>query len=327
MTHHDPCFYVTGGAGAVAIAILLLFAWRKQGRPMRLAERLPVSPAGQVQEGMVQVVGRTSGSLTEKSYFLGLNCHVTQTKIERYQDNQSKSKWITVWDEKHAVPFYVEDASGRIHCDPEKAQYQLLPDLEFTTGERWQPTDSQRTMLSDLRWSEAGIEQRLRDLYFDIERMRHNLPDTPPWMVQAALAGHKKLARALEDPVIYQQALAAGYSINVNEATAELEARQYERLFEVTQTVRKSRLRVTESNILPGDAVHIIGPALNSPPGGNWADAICIRKEYPNDTFLIGEGSPEQVRLALRKEARWSLLAGLGLITVGALMLADCILH
>lgn len=329
MVHHDPCYYLPGGIGAVVIGGLLAYASRKERYPLRLAARLESSPIGQLQEGMVQVAGRAVGTASIPSAVLGLNCLLTRTKLEAYDGSQSKNKWSTVVDQAKSVPFCIEDASGQVWVDPEGAKLELVPDLEFTTGERWTPSP----MLEQLRWSQPGLEARLRDVYIEQQLRRNGLENMPEWVRQMAMAGQSNLAKAMEDPQFQERLRERGVELPFENLAHEMEVKQAERQAKMAATLaqqaRQRTLRVTESNLLPGDPVYVIGPAFNSTPGSTPGSGaitpLIIRKGYPTDTFIISEGAPQQVQQRIRKESRKTMWMALGLIAVGLWMSLDCL--
>ena len=307
MSNHNslPC-----GVVSLALSLLSYYLSRRVLYPIKLAQRTPVSPVGQVQEGMVQVVGRAVGEPSKRSYLLGLNCLATHTKMESYDSKRSKDKWMTEWQAVESVPFFVEDGSGRIYVDTAGAAFQLVPDVELTTGERWCPTPRQRAELSALQWNRDGLEARMHDLYFDNLLLRSGLSDLPGWMRRAAVAGHGSLAKAQTDPVLHQQALVEGYREPISEAEREEIEKRYTKTRDIALDVRRHQLRITEQNLLPGDAVYVLGSAVESPRDGQGAHPITIRKVHPSDTFVIGEGTPDEVHARIRKESRyWVLMA------------------
>ena len=314
--------HLTGGILSMGLSLFFLWASRRVRYPTRLAMRTPLTPSGNVQEGMAHVAGQAAGVPGQNSHILGLNCLVTYTKIEVYYKHARRKKWQTEFEVQKSVPFFVEDASGRIYVDPSKAEFELDPDVELKTRAWWwRFPEKQRARLAQLKWTSEGVEARVKDLLYDQLLVKYALGDLPGWMKRAAQAGHKKLSRALDDPAFHQQAMAEGYvPPSTDDAREKLEKR-YKDAYQTAQSVRRVKARMTEQNLLPGDPVYVLGPAFNAPPGGNWAYPTMIRKEHPSDTFLVGEGAPAEVHARIRKKSREQLLIALAFFAAGMILL------
>ena len=155
-SHMAGCDDITGGVGSIAMGVLLLYLWKKDGRATELAARLPVTPAAQVQEGMVQVVGRAAGEPAVSAYLSGRPCFVSHCKLEYLPDHQSDPEWTTEMEEKQAAPFYLEDDSGRVLVDPEKAEFQFPGGGEWLTSKK----PSSRAQAPGT----VNMESRMRDV-------------------------------------------------------------------------------------------------------------------------------------------------------------------
>jgi hypothetical protein len=310
-----------GSAISFGLSLLLFYFSRRMLYPIKLARRVPLTLTSQAREGMVQVAGRAMGKAGEKSYVLGLNCLVTHTKFEVYYKNRKKDRWQTEFDSTRSAPFYVEDASGLLCVDPNKAAFELEPDLKMNLGRWWRGPESPRPELAALQWTKAGLVARVREKYFDVMTMKYGPNNLPDWMKRGALKGHRKLSRALEDPEILQQALAVGYQEPATAAEREKIEELYKRGYQTAKNARKARFRVTEQNLLPGHAVYVLGPAFDAPEMGEGAHPLMIRKEHPDDTFVIGEGTVDEVHARIRKESRRWVLIGLAFLAAAAILL------
>ncbi|MSO20281.1 MAG: hypothetical protein EXQ56_07405 [Acidobacteria bacterium] len=323
------CEGLTGGAIFLVFAAALFYVSRKERYPAKLASRLAVTPVAQIQEGMVQVAGRAVGAATVKSAVLGLNCLVTRSFVEVYNEKQSEQDWETELRDQQSVPFFVEDASGRVWVVPEKAEFQLLSDLTLTTGEKWNPPESQRDFLSSLSWTGEGLEARIRDLHYELALKRTGLESLPGWMREGVQTGHERLATIINDPVLREKMRQNGIEPHIDPGTAQPQITEAEqrlrRAREIAKNVGKDKLRVTEESLLPGDPVYVIGPAFESPPGSQWAYPIVIRKEHPDDTFLIGEGTPDQVHGRVRKKSHKTAKMALVCLAISVVLILSCV--
>lgn len=103
-------------------------------RNKRLIENTPTSKCRSVAMGFVEVAGRATGEQTIPSLIGGLPCYCSQILIERYEKRGKHSRWVKVREEKLGVPFFLEDATGRVRVDPTGAELDIPAELEYGTG-------------------------------------------------------------------------------------------------------------------------------------------------------------------------------------------------
>lgn len=103
-------------------------------RNKRLIENTPTSKCRSVAMGFVEVAGRATGEQTIPSLIGRLPCYCTHILIERYQKRGKSSRWVKVHEEKQGIPFFLEDATGRVKVDPTGAELDVPPELEHSEG-------------------------------------------------------------------------------------------------------------------------------------------------------------------------------------------------
>jgi hypothetical protein len=86
----------------------------------------------------------------------------------------------------------------------------------------------------------------------------------------------------------------------------------------------RKKLRFTEKNLMPGDAVTVVGPAYLAPPGDSSGEPIRIHRVHPADPFVIGDGTAEEIVVRMRKQIRLWRLVGIGFVAVGVAMIVSC---
>ena len=186
----------------------------------------------------------------------------------------------------------MEDATGKVWLDPTDAEFHLLPDAEYSTEKR-QPSREVRERLEKLGLSPEQLEQRLRDFYEQHVRTQRGLP---------------------------RQGEANPIGLNP-EAAERIEKAGWL----LAEEAKKEKLRFSEKNLLPGDPVYVMGPAYAVPDAEQSAIPVKIQKVHPDDPFLVGEGSPEEVRKRLRQSALQTGALGAALAVGGLALVVSCV--
>ncbi|HWP84080.1 MAG TPA: GIDE domain-containing protein [Terriglobia bacterium] len=156
------CESVTAGGLLLGVGLLLLLRSSHESHQARLLAKLPVSPCGRVREGLVLASGRAVSSASLSSLVLGLPCIISECTLEAYWGPGRKEGWKAVARSREAVPFYIEDATGRTWVDPADAEWWLLPDVEYSAGKRWKPTAGHLVKFGGTELTAELLEQRAR---------------------------------------------------------------------------------------------------------------------------------------------------------------------
>lgn len=105
-------------------------------RRKRLIENIPTSTVRSLAMGLVELSGRAQfkgDPLT--SPLTGNSCVYYQYRIERYRRSRKSGSWVTIArGDSVAVPFYLQDDTGRVLIDPRGAEIILPVDFLFETG-------------------------------------------------------------------------------------------------------------------------------------------------------------------------------------------------
>ncbi len=124
---------ITWAFAGVGFGVYSFFRGFRVLRNKRLIENTPTSKCRSVAMGMVEVAGRATGELTVPSLIGKLPCYCSQIKIERYEKRGKNSRWVTVCEDTQGIPFFLEDATGRVKVDPEDAELDIPAELEYGT--------------------------------------------------------------------------------------------------------------------------------------------------------------------------------------------------
>ncbi len=117
---------ILGWVGVVLGALVWLRGMRILRR-QKLVENTPTSKCNAVAAGLVEVEGKATGGRLTYSPVVGLPCYCSRLLIERREGNS----WLPSHKEDVAIPFDVEDDSGRMRVDPAGAELDLHEDAQF----------------------------------------------------------------------------------------------------------------------------------------------------------------------------------------------------
>ncbi len=128
MSDDRDILYAAIGAGFGAWAFFKGFQIL---RNKRLVENTPTSKCRSVALGLAEVQGKATGDTWFTSPLAEVRCYCTQLKIERYEKRGKSSSWVTVHERQQMIPFFVQDETGRVRVNPQGAELDLSPDLEY----------------------------------------------------------------------------------------------------------------------------------------------------------------------------------------------------
>ncbi|MBI3935136.1 MAG: hypothetical protein HY316_10635 [Acidobacteria bacterium] len=110
------------------------------------------------------------------------------------------------------------------------------------------------------------------------------------------------------------------------EITAEMLEQRVRRYYQqrTASEAHKKKLRFTEKNLMAGDPVTVIGPAYATPGAQPGTTEIKFHKVHPDDSFVIGDGPPQEIAARMQKQVLWMRWAGIGFAAVGVAMVLSC---
>ena len=135
----------------VAGAAIMLGAWyfseaQKIKRALRAAEHVPI--ANYPHGGIKRVIGVLSVEGDMLSAPLsGRQCAAWEVVVEEQRSSGKSTSWYTIVRQVEAVPFLVEDETGRAHVDPSGAQLVVTADRHSRSGTFDDPTPEERAFL------------------------------------------------------------------------------------------------------------------------------------------------------------------------------------
>jgi hypothetical protein len=111
------------------VAFFMGFKWLRFKR--RILDT-PFSKMGSASIGLVEVSGRASGPRTIPAGLTGADCFYYRAMAWQRVQSGNRTSWQAVADESMAVPFFVEDSTGKLHVRPEGAEMEVLQTLNQT---------------------------------------------------------------------------------------------------------------------------------------------------------------------------------------------------
>jgi LemA protein len=99
----------------------------------RLLDCTPVSRCRSVALGPVVVSGKVTGLHPIPSLIAHLPSFISRVVVEQYRKSGKSSEWRTVHKRELRMPFYVDDGSGLIKVEPQKAVLWLEQDVQYSS--------------------------------------------------------------------------------------------------------------------------------------------------------------------------------------------------
>src|SRR5271157_4830352 len=125
-------FAATGGhispvipiALVVVGLILFIFGFFKY-REYRVLADTPQIPIRSVSMGLSHVAGTSTGGQPLTSPLTQVPCFYYEVKVEKKVKKDDQETWEETGTERAEVPFYLQDETGKVLVNPERAEYNL----------------------------------------------------------------------------------------------------------------------------------------------------------------------------------------------------------
>jgi hypothetical protein len=91
----------------------------------RLILNTPFSKIRSASIGLVEVSGNPTGPQTISSAITGEPCFYYRAQAWQWDDSANDKKWQQVLDETLSVPFYLEDSTGKVLVNPQRAELDV----------------------------------------------------------------------------------------------------------------------------------------------------------------------------------------------------------
>jgi Ca2+/Na+ antiporter len=295
-------FAATGGhispiipiALVVVGLILFIFGFVKY-REYRVLADTPQIPIRSVSMGLSHVAGTSTGGQPLTSPLTQVPCYYYEVRVEKKvkRDNQE------TWEESHRaraeVPFYVQDETGYILVNPERAEYNL-PQAFY--GELRPPA------LLSIGYATRKVDPSLGVAAPTDDHLRAYLNGSFT-QARAALQGSNIPGAKMMDKglAVAQKMQMLGVSIGADGISMDFGNHAY---------------RFTEYCLPAGRLTHVLGTCTENPNPADENDRNLIKKGENEKTYLISTKSEKKLENSLRLQAFVMIFLGAVLILGGA---------
>ncbi len=288
------------------MGFILFFLGFRTYRKYRILADTPVIPVRSVPMGLVHVSGKSTGDTMLTSPLTKVPCYYYHVQIEREEEksgDQGGKEWRTIGNDKAEVPFYLEDATGKILVNPQQAEYdvprsfqgELRPKALLSIGHAPRKVDESLGV-------PPPTDDQLRDyLSGQFGRAREVLKS-------ANVPGAKVMDKALG---VAEKMQALGVSIGMGGISMDFGNHPY---------------RFTEHVLVAGRACNIMGTCAENPAPADERDRNLIKKGENEKTFLITTKTEKQMEKSLRLQS-WILVLLGGALIIGGGALALHMAH
>jgi len=282
------------GIMALVGVILFVVGFFKY-REYRVLADTPRIPIRGVSMGLSHVAGTTTGGQPLISPLTQVPCYYYEVKVEKQVKKDNQESWEETHHERAEVPFYLQDDTGKILVNPEKAEYNL-PTAFW--GEL-RPV----TMLS------IGRAPRKVDASLGVpaptdDRLRGYMNGTYSQMRAAVQGSNVPGAKVLDKGLAVAQKMEMlGVSVGAGG---------------ISMDFGNSTYRFTEFCLPAGRTTNVLGTCTENPSAADETDRNLIKKGENEKTYLISTKSEEKLESSLRWQAILLVLIGVAAIVGGA---------
>ncbi len=170
---------LTGATALTLIGTVMTLVEFRRMYKHRLLSDTPASTVRAAAAGFVEVGGRVVPVHTVRSPLAGLKCVYCAWTIDRYtSDVDSGYRWDTIDGDEIVMPFFVKDATGRIHMQPIGAKFDISASVTWHHPKKYSTHyDAVRGIF--LLWKE-GRSPRVDPAKIGVRRERSALDEGSP---------------------------------------------------------------------------------------------------------------------------------------------------
>jgi hypothetical protein len=279
---------------AVVGAILFIFGFVKY-REYRVLADTPQVPIRSVSMGLSHVAGTSTGGQPLTSPLTQIPCYYYEVRVERKVKKDNQETWEETHRERAEVPFYLQDETGYILVNPERAEYNLP---QAFWGELRPPA------LLSFGNAPRKVDPSLGVAPPTDEHLRGYL-NGQFTQARAALKGSNMPgAKVLDVGLgVAQKMQMLGVSIGADGISMDFGNHAY---------------RFTEFCLPAGKPTHVLGTCTENPNPANENDRNLIKRGENEKTYLISTKSEQKLENSLRLQAFAMIFIGALLILGGA---------
>ena len=286
----DPIIYSTIGFGA---GIYLFFKGFREFRKYRLMADTPVIPIRSMAMGLVEIYGTARGGVQVVSPVSHTACYWYKVEIEKEtKDSKGRKSWSNYATDINGVPFDLEDATGRVRVNPQKAELDLRQQCKV---ERYGDTYTERVGAGTAVLHFAGVTRAAPD---DAARATVESQDLAPGEARQEMENLRRQMR-LE-----------------RRAQQTSGSKVFSFLRRISTGGGTGHFRLTEYCVIPGLQYHISGTCAENPNPQDEGDRNIVQKGENEPTFHISWRTEEEVEKYLRRRSMKFIFGGAALSVV-----------
>ncbi len=291
--HLSPLFSVI----LIVVGIILFIFGFVKYREYRVLADTPQVPIRSVSMGLSHVAGTTTGGQPLVSPLTQVPCYYFEVRVETKVKKDNQETWEETHRERAEVPFYVQDDTGYILVNPERAEYNVPQSF---WGELRPPA------LLSFGQAPRKVDPSLGVAPPTDEHLRGYLNGQFSQMRTAVQGSNIPGAKVLDTGLaIAQKMQMLGISLGGDGISMDFGNRPY---------------RFTEYCLPAGRPTHVLGTCTENPNPSNQDDRNLIKKGENEKTYLISTKSEEKLEKSLRLQAFLMIFIGAAMILGGAAM-------
>ena len=109
----------------VVVGVILFLVGFFKYREYRILADTPQIPIRSVSMGLSHVAGTSTGGQPLTSPLTQVPCYYYEVRVEKKVKKDNQETWEETHRERAEVPFYLQDETGKILVNPQKAEYNL----------------------------------------------------------------------------------------------------------------------------------------------------------------------------------------------------------
>jgi len=279
----------------VVVGIVLLVAGFRKYRAHRLLADTPQVPIRSVSMGLSHVAGTSTGGKPLVSPLTQVPCYYFEVRVEKQVKQNNEENWEETHRERAEVPFYLQDETGSILVNPEKAEYNLP---QAFCGELRPPA------LLSFGSAPRKVDPSLGVPAPTDDHLRAYLSGGYNQARAALQASNIPGAKVMDKGLgVAQKMEMLGVSIGSGGISMDFGSRPY---------------GFTEYCLPVGKPTHVLGTCAENPSPANADDRNLIKKGENEKTYLISTKMEEKLEGILKLQAFFMIFVGAASILGGA---------
>jgi hypothetical protein len=277
----------------VVVGIILFIVGFVKYREYRVLADTPQIPIRSVSMGLSHVAGTSVGGQPLVSPLTQVPCYYYEVRVEKKVKRDNQETWEETHKERAEIPFYLQDESGYILVNPERAEYNL-PQAFY--GELRPPA------LLSFGTAPRKVDPALGVAAPTDDHLRGYLNGQFSQMRTALQGSNVPGAKVMDKGLaVVQKMQMLGVSIGSDG---------------ISMDFGNHTFRFTEYCLPAGKPTHVIGTCTENPHPANPDDRNLIKKGENEKTYLISTKTEQKLENSLKLQAFFMIFIG-GLLILG----------